>query len=486
MPKKWLTSKEASEILKVNPATVRKKCARGLIKRKIAYKGATENQNKYLYEIEVGDDYKEPTETTTPSKKESFFTDDSLDYFYDPKREVYIFHAIPGQKGSVCVDKNKIDALIWDYSNETGGMSVNEICRKYGLARPTLIKILRVLGKTHDSAPFSDEEIQQADEEILIESLVRAKEQKVLVKAERQRYRHLVKQAEQVDTFERVILPRLEEALKTRPPTTNISPDLGGALKSDHLVVVGLTDLHVGKKGLYGWNLERARDAAVNTCLEAMNQAIKKWGVPEKWIIPCGSDMIHIDNYQNNTTSGTPQDVDGDPIEMLSTAFLALEQIIEGLKKVAPVKVVAIPGNHDRVLGMSVGLMLKARYHDSLDVEIDLANDGFSYTRHGNSLLGFHHGDGTKASDLPSVMAIDRAEDWGECKGGWEWFTGHWHGHKVRADEFNGCRVWTMPSLSGTDRWHRLKGYVGNRRQVALYRVDKENGVGGVEFIMIE
>ena len=479
MAKKWLTIREASEALGVSESTVRKRARSSIIPRKLK-----SNNQGFLYQVEVSGDSQEEEKVSVEAQ--SFFSDDTLDYFYDSKREVYIFHSIPGQKGSVCVEKSKIDALIWDYSNETGGLSVNEICRKYGLARPTLIRILKVLGKTHDSAPFSDEEMTAANEEVLIESLVRAKEQRVLVKAERIRYRQLVKQAEQFDQFERIIFPRLEDRLKDRPSIHNIKVDLSNVEKNDHLVIVGLTDLHVGKKGLFGWNLERAREAAVNTCLAAMGQSVNKWGAPSMWILPCGSDMIHIDNYQNTTTQGTPQDVDGDPIEMLSTAFMALEQIIEGLRKVAPVKVVAIPGNHDRVLGLSVGLMLKARYHDINTVEIDIAKEGFSYTRYGNSLLGFHHGDGTKASDLPSVMAIDRAEDWGECKGGWEWFTGHWHGHKVRADEFNGCRVWTMPSLSGTDRWHRLKGYVGNRRQVALYRVDKENGVGGVEFIMIE
>ena len=131
----------------------------------------------------------------------------------------------------MCVEKSKIDALIWDYSNETGGLSVNEICRKYGLARPTLIRILRVLGKTHDSAPFSDEEMTAANEEVLIESLVRAKEQRVLVKAERIRYRQLVKQAEQFDQFERIIFPRLEERLKDRPSTHNIKVDLSNVKK---------------------------------------------------------------------------------------------------------------------------------------------------------------------------------------------------------------------------------------------------------------
>ena len=49
--------------------------------------------------------------------------------------------------------------------------------------------------------------------------------------------------------------------------------------------------------------------------------------------------------------------------------------------------------------------------------------------------------------------------------------------------ENNGCRVWTMPALSGTDRWHKLNGYSLNRKQLAMFRVEPNDGVVAVELI---
>lgn len=469
---KWITGTEYGKILGLNRRTIYGRGETGQIKRKKTSKGYL-----YLYEEEK----KQKVNT-------DFFLQEEVSgaYTFDKEKSVYIFYALPGQKGPVSVSKEKIEALVWDYSNHTGGLSVNEVCRKYGISRPALIGLLRCLGKTHDSTPFTDEELAEGREDALAESLLRAKEHRVLVKAEKAYYRQVTDQAEKYGILDKIIMPRLEQMMTERSAPSPITLDIKHRANGTHAVVIGLTDLHVGKRGVCGWDMEKAKSAAVETCLESMKQAIEKWGVPALWILPCGSDMIHVDNYLNTTTKGTSQDVDGDPVDMLMVAFTLLEQIVEGLRASAPVKVVAIPGNHDRVLGLSVGLMLKARFDKDWDISVEIGKDGTVYHRHGNSLLGFNHGDMISPKDLPALMSSDQSEAWGECKGSWEWFTGHWHGHKVRADEYNGCRVWTMPSLSGTDRWHKLKGYSHNRRQVALYRVDEEGGVGGVEFVWIK
>jgi len=472
MDRKWYGCQELAKILKVSRHTITDWGRKGKLERKKIY------TNKYAYRTIPSEKEKEETST-------DFFSKESASYTFDEARGLYIFHSMPGQTGSASVSKEKIEALIWDYSNHTGGLSLNAVCRKYGLSRPSLIYILKCLGKTHDSTPYTDETIATEDEESLAESLLRAKEQRVLVKAERAHYKHMTRQAEKYEIIEKILLPRLEQILGQRPAAKTIKMEMY-LEQGAHAVIIGLTDLHVGKRGVCGWDLETTQKVAVETCLEAMRQAVAKWGAPKMWILPCGSDMIHVDNYLGTTTKGTPQDQDGEPIEMLLVAFTLLEQIIEGLKEVAPVRVVAIPGNHDRLLGLSVGLMLSARYGSDDRIDIDIAKHGSAYVRHGNSMIGFNHGDMISPKDLPALMSSDRAQDWGECKGAWDWFTGHWHGHKMRSDEYNGCRVWTMPSLSGTDRWHKLKGYSHNRRQIALYRVDEEGGVGGVEFVGIK
>ena len=79
MAKKWLTIKEASEALGVSESTVRKRARSSIIPRKLK-----SNNQGYHYQVEVsGDSQVEDFET------HSFFSEYTLDYFYDPKREVY-------------------------------------------------------------------------------------------------------------------------------------------------------------------------------------------------------------------------------------------------------------------------------------------------------------------------------------------------------------------------------------------------------------
>ena len=146
-------------------------------------------------------------------------------------------------------------------------------------------------------------------------------------------------------------------------------------------------------------------------------------------------------------------------------------------------KVVAMTGNHDRMLSALLGMMIDARFNDDPSVEVLDGSRGSAYIRYGTSLLGFNHGDSIKPHNLPSIMSAERPEDWGACKGNWDWFCGHLHSLILKVSEHNGCRVWTMPALSGTDRWHKLNGYAFNRKQLAMFRVEPNNGVVAVELI---
>lgn len=466
----WLPAKEAVKALGITENQFWGHVRRGRVERKLFEDGF------YRYAV--------PSKEGSPpsqSEKVEFFIE-TPNYLYDDRREVYIFNNLPGQKGSVTVPKSRIDDLIWDYSNDTGGLSINEICRKYALTRPTVRSILSNLGITHDSPPFSEQKIEATPEEDLIESLVRAKEQKVIVKAQRERFKSIQKKAELLEKFDQILFDNLVSKIQSVPPTVSINIDPENIPNQQpHVTVVGLTDLHVGKVTIEeDSRMAVMQERALKTTITAIERSLALWGVPDRWVIPCGSDLLHIDNYFKTTTSGTPQD-SADPLDILVEAYGIMQQIVDALSEYAPVTVIGISGNHDRVLSLSVGLMLKARYHQNPKVEVDLSQSDYAYFRYENSLLGFHHGDGVKKEELSRIMSRDRAKDWSDCEGGWEWFTGHLH--HFNSKEYYGCRVWTMPALCGTDRWHKHKGYTGSKRQLALYRVAPRGGVQGVELV---
>ena len=462
---RWLRFKEAYTTLGLTEGSFKHLVKKGVIKR------VKEEDGFFRYGL-----------PDVPSVKTKDFFIETPNYVYDPTSEVYIFNNLPGQRNSVTVPKQRIDDLIWDYSNDTGGLTLNEICRKYALTRPTVRSLLKSLGITHDSPPFSDQTIESEPEEELVESLVRAKEQRVIVKAQRKRYRTVQEKAELLEKFDLMIFNQLIDKFKEIPTPVSVQFDQELVpVRSQHLTVVGFTDLHIGKVTLEPEDrMEAMHRRAISTVKTAIQRSVMLWGIPERWVIPCGSDLLHIDTYLKTTTKGTPQDSE-DPLDILVEAYAVMQQVIEALSTHAPVTIVALSGNHDRLLGLSVGLMLKARYYNDPRVDVDLAKTGYAYLRYENSLLGFHHGDGVKNEELPRIMSRDRAKDWSDCEGGWEWFTGHLH--HFNSKEYYGCRVWTMPALCGTDKWHRHKGYVGSKRQLALYRIAPKGGVQGVELV---
>lgn len=464
---KWLRRREASIALNIPYRRVRTLGDNGTIPTKF------EGNIKY---------YGVPRETNIEEKTSSdFFEKTSDKYIFDKESDDYLFFGLPDQPPVVRVPRTRIDELISDYSNETGGATINQLASRYELSRATIKSIIGWLGKTHDSAPFSDETLAMTDEESLATSVLKAKEQRVLVKAQKRRLRRHEATLDNEDWVRSFVtdlitsLPEYKEAVA--------KPKKKKYKSKNYVAVLGLTDLHIGKRGIDGFNSEIASKRAINTITEASVRADKMWGVPKFWVLTIGSDMLHVDNYQGTTQKGTPMDTDVDAVDMMSIAYRTVETLVLHLQKKAPVKVVAMTGNHDRMLSALLGMMVGARFNEDPNVEVIDGSRGSAYIRYGNSLLGFNHGDSIKPHNLPSIMSAERPKDWGDCNGNWEWFSGHLHSLILRVSEHNGCRVWTMPALSGTDRWHKLNGYAFNRKQLAMFRVEPNAGVTAVELI---
>lgn len=465
----WYNRHEACEKLGLTSHQLRYRVNKGYLKWK-------KNGQTNLYWIS------EDTEEVEDDTSSDFFTEDQSGYYYDPSDQKYVFFGLPDQPPVVRVSRERIEGLIRDYSNETGGMTVNQVAGKYSLSRASVKHILSRLGKTHDSAPFSDESLKEGDEDQLVANLLKAKEQRVLVKAQMRRINSDLKRLDNVSLAKHLI-DQVAERLESLP-RLKLAPQKSKVKRTDDFICIfGLTDLHIGKRGVDGFNSEIASKRAISCITQGADSALNTWGHPEYWVVTCGSDMLHVDTYKGTTERGTPMDTDTDPVSMLAIAYSTMEYITQYLRGSAPVKVVAMSGNHDRLLSAALGLMLQARYQSEADVEVIDGSQGSSYIRYGKSLLGFNHGDCIKPEKLPSVMSSERAEDWGECRGNWEWFTGHLHSLILRVQEYSGCRVWTMPALSGTDRWHKQMGYTGNRAELAMFKVEPNSGVTAVELI---
>jgi len=249
--------------------------------------------------------------------------------------------------------------------------------------------------------------------------------------------------------------------------------------KGDLVGVISVPDIHIGKLAWaneVGDNYdskiaERIYLSAVADLLQSMVS-----GGVGKIIYIVGNDLLHVDGFNNTTTAGTPQDTDTRWQYAFRRAKRMIVSTIVEMSKHASVHVVISPGNHDRLLSWTLGEVIAASFEGADHITVDNSPKYRKYVKVGKLLFGITHGDGIKNNMLPTLMATEVPELWGESK--WrEWYLGHYHRKQhlstVGVEDQNGVRVHYLPSLAGVDRWHYERGYSAIRSAEAhLYDPD--------------
>lgn len=186
-----------------------------------------------------------------------------------------------------------------------------------------------------------------------------------------------------------------------------------------------------------------------------------------KAVIVFLGDFMHYDSMEPVTpTSRNLLDADGRFPKMVRATIRSMRRAITlSLLRHAEVHVIVEIGNHD--LSSSIFLMecLHNVYEDEPRVTVDTSPKHFHYFTHGRTLVGVHHGHGSKPEQLPIIMAIDRQADWGSSDYRY-WYTGHVH--SKRAWDFPGCSVESFRILPPTDAWAANKGYRSHRSMEAI------------------
>lgn len=253
-----------------------------------------------------------------------------------------------------------------------------------------------------------------------------------------------------------------------------------------NLLEVDMRDIHLGK---LCWGLETGDDydlkIATERALSVVKDLIGKglaFGF-DRVLLCASDDFINIDNMEGMTTSGTAQDNDGRHKKIFKTGVWLQKAIIDGLSEHAPVDVVFVPGNHDRLASFYLGEVLEAWYYNNPNVTIINNEAERKYYEYGNVLLGFAHGDGLKMDNLPILMAQEAPAAWGRTKFR-EYHIGHLHSRKemkwLSSIEKTGVVVRQMRSLSGTDYWHYSKGFVGSVKGAEAFIWNKDTGLNAM------
>lgn len=404
----------------------------------------------------------------------------SEDYIYNGDNDTYVT-IIRNAPRPICLSGDIHRAIIRAYSNYDGQpATINEIARTFKIPKNYIPQYLKIHGMTHDREPFTPEEITTRSDEDLIEDALQQRRSVLHRKMEAAKWKETAKDAAKWRKFESSLLIAFEGGLNRRTPKRKkrkVLPKNSG----ETVGVLGLSDLHWGKYSEAGENGENynrviAKERLFRSTEEVLSR-LKLQETPQKLYVPVGSDFLHIDTDLNTTTRGTPQDSDGTPAEIFMSACNVLEEWVDLVSEKIPVELVLMSGNHDRMLGVALLVFLEALYRKDGRVTTCLHRTPRVYREFGSNLLGFTHGDGvSKVKNLAGLMAQENRQAWGRCEHK-TFYTGHLHHEKTETDTLFQVTKRQLPALSGPDRWHARKGYVGAPKSLPLYIHDKDKGL---------
>ena len=260
------------------------------------------------------------------------------------------------------------------------------------------------------------------------------------------------------------------------------------SLQGNTLVEIDLMDAHFGK---LAWAPESGEDydlkIAETVWLNAVDDLMESIGHLKigRFVLPLGNDLMHIDSQANTTTGGTVVDVDGRLAKIIETAERAAIAAIERLMAVAPVDVIWVPGNHDRMTSYYLARTIKAWFRQTDRVQVDCGPAIRKYRLYGANLLGWQHGDHTtdqQLKTLPGLMAIEQPADWAKAKCR-EWKLGHQHRSRkfvqMSTESQQGVCIRFLQSISATDSWHFDRGFIGSTRAAEVYLYNLDHGFVG-------
>lgn len=266
------------------------------------------------------------------------------------------------------------------------------------------------------------------------------------------------------------------------------------------LAVIASFDVHIGK------HCEKIRSANDYTPDLAVSQVLtgqaalmakaKPFDVTDV-LLPMGNDIVHVDNNNKTTTSGTHQDTYGSLESQMLLAAEMYIRTIEDLAKLYNVWLCHVHSNHDRVAGWSVSQIVAAyfRNHNRVNAAADsMSQQHRKYFVFGNSLLMFHHGE-AKEEKLLGIIKAEANKALAQTNRVY-CYQGHVHHRntnkrglstdKVEKDHsgltviksgngaVNQLHVETVRSPSPADNWHSQAGYV-NMPSVEMFLHDERH-----------
>jgi hypothetical protein len=172
-------------------------------------------------------------------------------------------------------------------------------------------------------------------------------------------------------------------------------------------VEISIADFHLDRKVLAGDTLEERKEEyrkVVNGLIEKVQGSFRIREI----VFVIGNDYFNADNYHNQTTNLTPQEVTVSWDKAYEQGFdLLVETISKISLEAEKTTVVLIQGNHDRTKSFYLAHALEVFFKSYKNITFLRQNSNTKFVILGNTFIGYHHGNHVKIEGLPLYFAME-------------------------------------------------------------------------------
>jgi hypothetical protein len=243
--------------------------------------------------------------------------------------------------------------------------------------------------------------------------------------------------------------------------------------KNGMVLEINMADFHIGNIGV-GMNNESSIFEKVDYIVSDILSRIKNVKI-SKIILVQNGDILNFDTKGRTTTSMTHTvTTDGSTnYEIFDIGANVLIGVIDKLEIFAPVEVIGIYGNHDKISSYMLMKAIEFYYRENKNVLVDAGHGSRKFRKFGNNLVFWQHGE-MSAKNIKSIIQREARREFGETKFA-EIHLGNYHHQQTL--EADGVIIRYLPSIAPTDEWHYDEGYTGAIQSVVSFLWDLNTGL---------
>ena len=256
-----------------------------------------------------------------------------------------------------------------------------------------------------------------------------------------------------MESIRNLVLEQIEP-LETIEPTPHSHND-------DLLATYISNDLHLGllvdgNEAAVNWNL----DKGLREAKAAIDFLMQTTPTTKECIVVDLGDMVESDDRTNRTRkSGNPLDVDGFYHNIFERTYQLIIYFVQrALEKHEVVHFYNVEGNHDNYVAFAVRHIVKTAFKDNPRVKFSDRQSKLLYHLHGQTLLGFAHGDEIKPAKAETAMVSDNHDIWSETKNRYFHFG---HVHSFKSEDKSLCTTESHRHLMPLNSWAYNNGFRG-------------------------